>query len=121
MRSMKHGHNKRDDCSATYASWRNMIQRCINPKNPAYEYYGGRGITVCERWRTFSNFLSDMGERPHGLSLERIENNDGYTKPNCRWATRAEQSANTRLNVWITFRGKRQHLSALAREYGLNQ
>lgn len=82
----------------TYRSWVSLKTRCFNPKEPGYERYGGRGITVTKRWlgkRGFEHFLSDMGERPPGTSIDRINGNGNYNKRNCRWATRAEQSANT--------------------------
>lgn len=71
-----------------------MIQRCSNPKLPYYENYGGRGITVCERWKTFSNFYHDMGQRPDGTSINRIDTNGNYEPSNCNWATRKEQQQN---------------------------
>jgi hypothetical protein len=74
-----------------------MIQRCTNPKNPAYHWYGGRGITVCERWLSSANFLADMGKRPSPKhSLDRKDNGKGYEPGNCRWATVPEQLANRR-------------------------
>jgi len=82
--------------SKTYNSWRGMIQRCTNPNSSRYKYYGGRGITVCERWRSFANFLVDMGERPEGLKLERRDNDSSYCKNNCTWATQKEQNNNRR-------------------------
>lgn len=75
-----------------------MLSRCLNPKRENYPRYGARGITVCERWRKFENFLADMGERPNGKTLDRIEGRTLYAKQNCRWATSEEQSAN-RINV----------------------
>jgi hypothetical protein len=73
-----------------------MIQRCTNPNGKAFKWYGGRGITVCDRWRNFENFLADMGEPPEGRSVDRIDNDGDYEPDNCRWATRAEQSATQR-------------------------
>jgi hypothetical protein len=76
-------------------SWRSMKQRCLNPRNTRYESYGGKGISICDRWLVFENFLADMGERPPGTSIDRYPNKDGNYEPgNCRWATRSEQERN---------------------------
>ena len=91
----KHGHSGLA-ATPTYYSWKNMWRRCTNPKHPRYKDWGGRGITVCKRWRKFENFLADMGERPTNLTLDRRDNDGNYTPSNCRWATALEQRRNQR-------------------------
>jgi hypothetical protein len=81
---------------STYNIWRQMIQRCENPNSKDYRAYGGRGIKVCEQWQTFLGFLRDMGMRPYGLTLDRVDPYGNYEKFNCRWATRQEQRHNWR-------------------------
>jgi len=78
----------------TYRSWDGMKQRCLNPKATGYARYGGAGVTVCDRWLSFENFLADMGARPEGTTLDRINPTLGYEPGNCRWATRSEQNRN---------------------------
>lgn len=83
--------------SPEYSTWISMRNRCNNPKNHAYSYYGGRGISVCERWNDYANFIADMGPRPSPTHSIDRENNDGNYEPsNCRWATKTEQAANQR-------------------------
>lgn len=89
----------------TYRSWATMLTRCTNQKIPQYMDYGGRGIEVCERWKKFSDFLSDMGERPPGTSIDRINNDGDYSPENCRWATPLQQNCNSRHNVIIEYQG----------------
>jgi hypothetical protein len=93
-----------------------MLYRCRTQKNVSYSRYGGRGITVCKRWQKYVNFLADMGERPDGMSLDRINNNRGYTPSNCRWSTPQEQAQNTRRTKWLVYGKQRKALSAWARE-----
>lgn len=90
-----------------YHSWYNMMSRCYNKKHNSYPNYGGRGIEVCERWHDFSNFVEDMGMRPENLSLDRVDNNKGYFRENCKWSTRAEQSRNRRYKRTVDFNGKK--------------
>jgi hypothetical protein len=89
----KHG-QARGGASRTYVSWSMMKQRCLNPNYEPFKRYGGKGIDVCKEWLVFDNFFSDMGERPIGTSLDRIDGRLGYSKNNCRWATRREQLEN---------------------------
>lgn len=90
----KHGHGTKGSPTPTYRSWTSMKARCFNSKYKDYEKYGGNGITVCERWLDFKNFLEDMGERPIGTTIDRIDNTKGYEPENCRWADDYTQSHN---------------------------
>ncbi len=98
-----------------------MVSRCTQPSYPSFEQYRSRGITVCERWRTFENFLADMGERPSAShSLDRIDNDGNYEPSNCRWATKQEQANNRATNVLVHYRGRDFTLAELARETGVS-
>lgn len=101
----RHGHYVGNVASPTYSTWSGMQTRCFNKTAPAYKHYGARGITVCERWRTFDNFLADMGAKPARCSIDRIDVNGNYEPGNCRWATSKEQSRNKRNTGVVMHRG----------------
>ena len=115
-----HGHARKRNRTPTYQCWFSMIQRCTNKNTKQFSDYGGRGISVCDEWLSFPAFLADMGERPTGLTLDRIDNNGGYNKHNCRWATRIQQQRNTRKNRFITINGTTRMVMDVAKERGLN-
>lgn len=117
----KHGFNTGFRQAPEYACWHSIRQRCTNPKSASYASYGGRGITLCPRWATFEAFLADMGLRPSpDHSIDRINNELGYSPENCRWATPREQSRNRRSNNIITIDGVSKTVTDWAKEYGLN-
>jgi len=104
-----------------YLAWRAMKQRCQNSSCRAYQNYGGRGISICERWKKYENFLADMGSRPGPhYSLDRIDNNGNYEPKNCRWATRKEQGNNRRTTKLICYLGKTMSLKEAAAIAGLD-
>lgn len=105
--------------SRAYETWASMRGRCLNGNNSDFAYYGGRGITICNRWNLFENFLSDMGHPPDGLSLDRIDGDGPYSPDNCRWATRREQSLNRRNRRVITMNGTPFRLREIAQLTGI--
>jgi hypothetical protein len=116
--SLSHGMSR----SPEYAAWHHMIERCTQPNHKSWAAYGGRGINVCDRWRSFESFLADMGKRPSPQhSIDRIDNDGGYEPGNCRWATTAEQQRNTSRTKIIEFGGKAQCLTDWAAERGLTK
>lgn len=104
-----------------YRLWSMMLDRCRNVNNGHYKYYGGRGITVCERWHKFENFYADMGDRPNGKTLDRINNNGNYCPENCRWASLKTQARNKSTSKLLAYKGKTQSLAAWAEELGINR
>jgi hypothetical protein len=116
----KHGMTSRAGVPPEYTTWADMIQRCHNENSAAYKYYGARGIAVCDRWKTsFKNFYDDMGPRPSGTSIERINNDLGYEPGNCRWATHAEQMQNTRGTRKVLVSGREMSTSEAAKAIGV--
>lgn len=114
IRQKVHGHTTNSSSSPTYKAWDGMIARCRNQKTPGYKNYGGRGISVCDRWLKFENFLEDMGEKPVGLTLDRKDTNGNYEPMNCRWADRVEQNNNRRCNRMVALSG----MTLTASEWG---
>lgn len=102
-----------------YSVWNSMIQRCTNPHVAAWGRYGGRGITVCPEWRSFVRFVADMPPRPAGTELDRIDNNMGYSKANCRWVTRIENLRNCRSNVLVNYHGRLMTVTEAAELSGI--
>jgi hypothetical protein len=114
QRVTTHGASK----TRVYSIWKTMRQRCNNPRDHRYPYYGGRGITICERWKQFENFAADMGEPPLGCSIERIDNDGDYCPGNCCWATQAEQIRNRRsYRKLITWNGEKLTFHQLAKRW----
>lgn len=109
----KHG----QEGTRIYDCWVNMKQRCLNKKAVGYSYYGGRGISVSKRWNRFENFFKDMGPMPAGKTIERINPNKNYSRSNCKWASKEEQSLNKRNTRFLKIGGERKALTQWAREF----
>jgi hypothetical protein len=114
-----HGHT-RGGHSCTFRAWTHMRDRCLNPSCTDYKHYGGRGLAVCERWNSFKNFLMDLGERPPGTTLGRIDNGKGYHPGNVRWETPKQQGRNKRNNRIVSVLGKTGPMSAVCDELSLD-
>ena len=110
-------HGKTD--SAIYRVWCHMKRRCNNPNDPAYKYYGGRGINVCSRWQSFEPFYADMGNPPPDMELDRTDNDKGYYKDNCRWVSHQDQSNNRRSTLKILYKGKTATLRYFAEKFNI--
>ena len=114
----RHGHANGGKTSGTYNSWRGLRDRCTNPKHKNYSLYKDR--LTDKRWLVFENFLADMGERPEGTTLDRIDNEQGYCKENCRWASPSQQHRNHSRNIMVTLQEETKCLKDWAIEMGLN-
>jgi len=126
LAEQKHGAAKNASPTPTYVSWLSMRKRCLSPVNKDYPGWGGRGICIAPEWDDFSSFLADMGERPPGTSLDRIDNNGDYCKENCRWATAKQQGRNqrsTKLNPELVkaIIADTRPQAVIASDYGVNQ
>ena len=110
-----HGFSKH----SAFRSWKSMVARCTDPTDKDYPGYGGRGVSVCSEWLDIANFVMDMGEKPTGMTLERINNDEGYRPDNCRWATPIEQGSNKRNNNNLVIGGETLCLAAASRKYGI--
>jgi len=116
--NFKHGHSRGGHVSKAMRVWRHMIERCCNPHSINFERYGARGITVCDRWKVFTNWLEDMGEPPDGLTLERIKNDGNYEPANVKWDTIKNQCRNKRNNVMVTIGGVTTTLIEICERFG---
>ena len=114
----KHGHCINGTRTSTYFTWAGMHSRCYRPENKSWSRYGARGIGVCDRWFIFENFLSDMGERPIGKTLDRKDRNGNYTPKNCKWSTLIEQQSHTPRNHFIEVNGISRTVAEWARVRG---
>jgi hypothetical protein len=115
-RLLTHGMSK----TTEFRIWTGMRTRCLNPNDPGFKYYGGRGIGICRRWESFEVFLHDMGPRPIGTSIDRIDNSKGYQPDNCRWATNKDQARNQSTNRVLTSGGRSMCVAAWSEELGIN-
>lgn len=118
-RSFKHGFAPRGQWKRTYNAWTSMVDRCSNPNRIQAKDYIGRGITLCDRWRDFRNFLEDMGECPPGLTIDRINNNGNYEPGNCRWVTRRANNQNKRSNIILSAFGITACMTELSRQFDI--
>lgn len=117
-RARSHSHGM--EGTSSYQLWDGMLRRCLNPNHAAYPNYGGRGIGVCQRWMSFENFYSDMGDRPEGMSLDRVDNDKGYSLENCRWASHKQQCRNTRFNRLESAFGETKPLVEWVEQFGMS-
>ena len=119
MKAIKNRKTHRMSNTKIYTTWERMKARCLNKNYHNYKDYGGRGITVCDEWMEFENFYKDMGNKPEGKSIDRINNDGNYCKENCKWSTPKEQNNNSRNNHLLTYKGKTLTISQWAEKTGI--
>lgn len=118
--NLKHGHALKNKISKEYIAWARAKSRCFNPNDPKFMDYGGRGITMCDEWcNSFSAFYEDMGSKPNGCSIERIDTNGNYEPSNCMWADRYTQARNRRNNICVEIDGAKLVLREVATKFGV--
>ncbi len=117
----KHGFIVNHKQPSTYGIWKGIKYRCLNSKSANFHRYGGRGIKICDRWKKFEGFLADMGERPAGKSIHRINNDGNYEPGNCKWATRPEQDSNKSTHRWLSVGGQRRYVAETIRLLGVSR
>lgn len=116
------GYTKGGVIPSVFCAWKSMLERCLNSKKKNYLDYGGRGITVCDRWlSSFANFVADMGNPPPNTSLDRIDNDGNYEPGNCKWATRPEQDSNKSTHRWLSVGGQRRYVAETIRLLGVSR
>lgn len=121
LKCIKHRHALKNKRTRTYVTWQSIKSRCFNEKDTAYEHYGGRGITICERWLDFRNFLEDMSVRPEDTTIDRIDPDGNYEPNNCRWASKKIQGINKGSTRFFKINGKTKSFTEWAEEYGINK
>lgn len=118
----RHGHTCGGKITPEFRAWKHLIERCTDPKNKQFKDYGGRGITVCGEWKeSFAKFLADVGRKPIGATIDRIDNSKGYQPGNCRWVTSSRNNRNKRNNRLVTLDGKTMCCADWADEFGISQ
>ena len=117
----RHGYSNNKKWNPIYTAWNNMKARCDNPKAISYKYCGAKGITYDIRWHFFKNFLEDMGKRPKGLTLDRIDGTGNYSKENCRWTDRKTQSLNRNTAIYIEYKGKKERIHYWTKKFNISE
>jgi len=121
--TQKHGQSRGSNPSATptYNCWRGILDRCLNKNSHKYKNYGGKGIKVCDEWKSFINFYNDMGEKPQNKTIDRINNDGDYCKSNCKWSSNIEQQNNRSNNIFVIYKSKKYNHVLFTKKTGLSR